>query len=137
MAYKDLLERMVAYEKAHKQPIVEKITVFDEGHFDAYKVSDEAIKAASTDTPTNSLEAGIADALNKLIIDEWEAIAGYNDVINMLKAENRDESEIAVLSDIVAEENVHVGQLQKLMEIVSPNASQIKVGEQEAEEQLK
>ena len=43
---------------------------------------------------------------------------------------------IPVIQDIVAEENVHVGQLQKLLETLSSNTQEIEKGELEADEQL-
>ena len=54
----------------------------------------------------------------------------------MLSTQEGFESEVNVLRDIVAEENIHVGQLQKLMEKFSPNAKNIAVGEEEAATQL-
>ena len=43
---------------------------------------------------------------------------------------------IAVISEITNEENIHIGQLEKLLEMVSPNAESIDDGKEEAEEQL-
>ena len=87
------------------------------------------------ETPTPGPESGIAAELNKLIIDEWEAIQGYNDAI--VTAELEGYSDIAsILRDIANEENVHVGQLQKALQTISPNAASIQTGEQEAQEQI-
>lgn len=80
-------------------------------------------------------DAGIASQLNKLIIDEWEAIQGYNDAIVMAELEGFHDV-AKVLKDIVNEENLHVGQLEQCMKLVSPNADSISHGEIEAEEQL-
>lgn len=41
---------------------------------------------------------------------------------------------VDVIQDIVSEENVHVGQLQKALETISSNTNDIAKGEQEAEE---
>lgn len=41
-----------------------------------------------------------------------------------------------VFKDIVNEENVHIGQLEQCMKLVSPNADSIVSGEIEAEGQL-
>ena len=43
---------------------------------------------------------------------------------------------IAVISEITNEENLHIGQLEKLLETVSPNAKSIDDGKEEAAEQL-
>ena len=80
-------------------------------------------------------EAGIASIINNLIIDEWEAIQGYNDAIVAAELENF--HDIAkVLRDIVNEENLHVGQLEQCMKILSPNTDSINQGEVEASDQL-
>lgn len=77
-----------------------------------------------------------ATMLNNLIQDEWQAVQGYNDAIATLTSMNFGEDIIKVLTDIVEEENVHIGQLQKALELVSPSAESIKVGEEEGAEQL-
>ena len=43
---------------------------------------------------------------------------------------------VNVLTEIQAEENIHIGQLQELMKLVDPNASKIEDGQVEGEEQL-
>lgn len=95
---------------------------------------DEHLGTAES-TPEPGPEAGIASLINKLIVDEWEAIQGYNDAI--VAAETEGYSDIAqVLRDIANEENLHVGQLEQCMKTISPNAESIDQGEVEAEGQL-
>lgn len=95
---------------------------------------DEHLGTAES-TPEPGPEAGIASLINKLIVDEWEAIQGYNDAI--VAAETEGYSDIAnVLRDIANEENLHVGQLEQVMQQLSPNAESINQGEVEAEGQL-
>lgn len=78
----------------------------------------------------------VADMLNTLIIDEWEAIKGYDDTIVTLQSEGLSPEIIDTLRDIAREENIHVGQLQKCLEQVSSAAKEIKKGEEEAEKQI-
>jgi hypothetical protein len=87
------------------------------------------------EAPKTPEDTGIATILNNLIIDEWEAINGYNSAIATLVDIGKTDG-IDVLKDIVNEENVHVGQLQKVLETVAPNVTSIGEGEAEAEEQL-
>lgn len=95
----------------------------------------EASKEIIPDAVKPGPDAGIAFELNALIQDEWEAIQGYNDAI--VTAETEGFHDIAkVLKDIVNEENLHVGQLEQCMKLVSPNADSIDQGEAEASEQL-
>lgn len=87
--------------------------------------------------PDEGIETGIADSIMRLINDEWEAVQGYNNFVEMIRAGGAaDESVINVIQDIAAEENKHVGQLQELLKKYSPNAAQIKVGEAEAKQQM-
>lgn len=94
------------------------------------------------ETPKTPDQFGIASMLNSLIRDEWEAIEGYNSTIatlNDIKIEGSltDINSIKkVLTDIVNEENIHVGQLQQALALVSPNAASIDTGAREAEEQI-
>ena len=96
-------------------------------------------------SPESDTTISIANMLNLLIQDEWQAISGYNDTIASLRSikDIPEQSEpidfdgmIKILEDISAEENNHVGMLQKAMQTISPNVSEIKGGEEEAEETL-
>lgn len=86
--------------------------------------------------PEVGQDMGIAGVLSTLIKSEWDAIDDYNSAIATLSEMENTEDIIDVFKDIVAEEHVHVGQLQKTLETISPNASEIKKGEKEATEQL-
>ena len=86
-------------------------------------------------TPTVGPELGIAGVINSLIIDEFEAIDGYNSAIATAEQEGMTDI-INVLKDIANEENLHVGQLQTCLAKVSPNAQSIDNGQVEAQEQL-
>ena len=135
------------------------IKIFDEGHFDDYKVDDlddsifiyEPLAKADAladhngeavpEGPSAGLDSGIADSLIRLINDEWEAIQGYNDFRNMILTMQQngdgDYTEmINVIDEVSNEENLHVGQLQELLKKVSPNTASIAKGEEEAQEQL-
>lgn len=102
------------------------------------------IEKEISDIDTDLLDGGIASLLNADIIDEFEAIDAYNSHIVTLKdlmTKTTDEEKIRtyqniidILTDIANEENIHVGQLQKALNLVSASASFIKKGEIEAEE---
>ena len=87
------------------------------------------------ETPAVGPELGIAGVINSLIIDEFEAIDGYNSAIATAEEEGMTDI-INVLKDIANEENLHVGQLQTCLAKVSPNAQSIDDGQVEAQEQL-
>ena len=78
---------------------------------------------------------GLATILNYLIKDEFDAIQQYNDAIVNFETEGRNDL-VQVLKDIVNEENLHVGQLEVLLEQVSGVANSIDQGKAEAETQL-
>ena len=96
----------------------------------------EIAPEASTETPTIGPEAGISNLLINAIKDEWDTINLYNDLV--LNAEANGFNEIStVLKDIAAEENNHVGMLQRSLKELSPNVENVQLGEVEAEETLK
>lgn len=90
--------------------------------------------------PAEGSDTGVANELIALINDEWEAIQGYNNAIATLRTVSRSnifyEDAISVLEEIAAEENRHVGQLQEVLKHISPNASDIEKGHEEAQDQL-
>ena len=89
------------------------------------------------DVPDEGISTGISDNIMRLINDEWEAVQGYNNFVELLRSTGEaDEEVLNVIKDIAAEENKHVGQLQELLKKYSPNAANIKVGEAEAKSQL-
>lgn len=136
-------------------------SVFNSNEFDSYTadtIDDEfceldyelsnsgaaALKVDNTSVipegPQPGPDSGIADLLITAINDEWEAIRTYNSIIASLKYESsanpQFESMITVLEDINAEENKHVGQLQEILKVISPNAHMIREGEKEGHKQF-
>jgi rubrerythrin len=79
--------------------------------------------------------AAFADSLSLLIIDEWEAVNGYQGVIQTMKKEKMPKEAIDILQAIMAEEHAHVGELHKVLTLVNPDSeAQIDQGKEEAEE---
>lgn len=82
--------------------------------------------------------AAFADMLSTLIIDEWEAINGYQGVIQSMKNMKMPKKAIDILQSIMAEEHAHVGELHKVLALVNPDSEgQIEHGKEEAEEIIK
>lgn len=80
-------------------------------------------------------EVGMATVISDLIKDEYEAIDGYNSAIATAEAEGFEDL-VNVLTEIQAEENLHIGQLQAIMNTLDPNAHLVDDGQQEGIEQL-
>jgi len=94
-------------------------------------VSETEIKP---DGPDIGLDTGIANLIHDLIIDENEAIQQYNGAaVNMEKYPELQK----LMHDLAGEEFIHVGELQKALEMLSPNAANIAEGEVESEELIK
>ena len=94
-------------------------------------------KKLTEDLDTNQPESkGVADILNDLIIDEFEAITGYNNAISTITSIDPESTMLNVLNDIINEENTHVGQLQAALKEVSEAADNIMSGNNEGEGQL-
>jgi rubrerythrin len=78
---------------------------------------------------------GMASVISDLIKDEYEAIDGYNSAIATAEAEGFGDM-VNVLTEIQAEEQLHIGQLQAIMNTLDPNAHLVDDGQQEGIEQL-
>lgn len=78
---------------------------------------------------------GMATIIGDLIKDEYEAIEGYNSAIATAEAHGYGVA-VNVLTEIQAEENIHVGQLLEVMKIFDPNADKVEDGQAEGAEQL-
>lgn len=86
-------------------------------------------------TPATPEDNGIANQIIAEINGEWDTIKNYNDLIISLQQYGRDDF-VNVVQDIINEENVHIGQLQEILKVISPNANSIATGETEANGQL-
>ena len=106
-----------------------------EGPIDIHIPSADAnIEIMEEETPSGhatGAETGIANQLIEMINGEWNTISDYNNLITMLTQYGFEEF-IPVIEDINNEENLHVGQLQALLQKISPNAESIQQGELEA-----
>lgn len=116
---------------------------FNEGLFDDIvdiDVPDTAVVIDVDDTvdegPEVGVATGIADMVLRLINAENDTITDYNSARTTLAQDPTYAEFIEVIDDIEAEELKHVGQLQTLLKRLSPNASNIEAGEEEAEGQL-
>ena len=132
---KDGEEEVKRYQFTIFVPEDAKVIKFDKPIKEDLEGEKEELEAIP-DTPTTPDEFGAAGLINALIQDEWQAIQGYNDAIATLSTTDIDTDIINVFKDIANEENIHIGQLQKALEMVSPNVSSIGEGEQEGAEQL-
>lgn len=80
-----------------------------------------------------------ANGINNLLIDainkKWESISNFNSIVVNMKEENYEDM-IPVIEDILEDEHNHVGQLQQLVEMLTPIASEIESGKEQAENTL-
>ena len=103
-----------------------------------YDDMDESLKESVTSDAEpieNGPKVGMASIISDLIKDEYEAIDGYNAAIATAEAEGFEDA-IKVLTEIQAEENIHIGQLQEVMKLFDPNADKVEDGQAEGAEQL-
>ena len=92
----------------------------------------------ATEGPELGPNVGIADVIMSSINDEFNTIRNYNSLIATMQNEDTEDYSafIKVIQDINVEENKHVGQLQEILKQISPNATQIEAGKDEAQEQM-
>lgn len=80
-------------------------------------------------------DSAMTEIINKLIIDEWEAISGYNSA-SVTAQQLGLEDTAALFADLSKEEIEHVGELQQLLKSFDKNIDAIKDGAEEAEDKL-
>ena len=91
----------------------------------------------SDDVEAQGVNTGILNTLRSLIQDEYEAIDGYNNAFQMLTELDKYETVAEVLRHIMLEEYAHIGELQKCLAEIDPEALQsLDSGEDEAAEVL-
>lgn len=100
------------------------------------KIKESSIITNAVPEPAKDGEdTAVANFVIAAISDEWEAIDGYNELLSVLAQYNQEDL-ISTIKDIVAEEMTHVGQLEKCLETISPNVSEIESGKEEAEQEI-
>lgn len=139
---KEFLKRYYAYKGLDNKEECLKEDVEDA----TVEVKEEEVDVEPKKSPETDTDMSLANMLNLLIQDEWQAIDGYNGTIATIRSLEENpidgnmnvdyEGITKILEDIAAEEMNHVGMLQKAMGTVSPNTSEIEGGEKEAEETL-
>ena len=80
-------------------------------------------------------DSAMAEIINKLIIDEWEAISGYNSA-SVTAQQMGLEDAAELFSDLSKEETEHVGELQELLKSFDKNTDAIEDGAEEARNKL-
>ena len=78
---------------------------------------------------------GISDIIIDSINKKWDNIRDFNSIIVNLNEEGYEEL-VPVIESILEDENRNVGKLQQLVELISPTASSIDDGRQEAIDEL-
>lgn len=103
----------------------------------------EVVEASESETPQLGPDSILASMLNNLIVDEWNTIDAYNSALTYIEQVKQDDGTVydyegikKILTDIVNEENVHVGQLQSAMQLLSPNTASIDKGTEEGDKQI-
>ena len=76
---------------------------------------------------TNQEVLNLTTMLSALIKGEWDAIDQYTSVLSTLESLDNDLA-TETLKEIVSEEYIHVGQLEKLAQDVNPDAENITTG---------
>ena len=76
---------------------------------------------------TNQEVLNLTTMLSALIKGEWDAIDQYNSVLSTLESLDNDLA-TETLKEIVSEDYIHVGQLEKLAQDINPDAENITTG---------
>ena len=80
---------------------------------------------------TNGINSLLIDAINK----KWEMVETLNSMIVTFESEGNSDM-TPVLTSILEDEHNHIGQLQQLVELISPESKEIETGKADAIETL-
>lgn len=119
---KDLEKVKKDFIKESKKPI-KKLTLSEE------LTEEEHISNVSND------DLGLTSLVSTLIKHEWESIDLYNSILLTFRQANNQEAE-EILNNIINDDYVHVGQLEKLAQLINPLVNNIELGQQETESQV-
>lgn len=144
---KTLMTKLILEEPVDEtvKTVLKEDSLTDDEIVTTSEISAPEIYTSEVSTPPVTEEGfGIASLLNLAIIDEFEAIDAYNSQIATIRdlisrEKNAEviatyEDIIEILTEITNEENIHVGQLQKALTLVSPNANLIVDGHPEEQD---
>lgn len=121
-ANKDLEKVKKDFIKESKKPI-KKLTLSEE------LIEEEHVSNVSND------DLGLTSLVSTLIKHEWESIDLYNSILLTFRQANNQEAE-EILNNIINDDYVHVGQLEKLAQLINPLVNNIELGQQETESQV-
>ena len=119
---KDLEKVKKDFIKESKKPI-KKLTLSEE------LTEEDHISNVSND------DLGLTSLVSTLIKHEWESIDLYNSILLTFRQANNQEAE-EILNNIINDDYVHVGQLEKLAQLINPLVNNIELGQQETESQV-
>ena len=119
---KDLEKVKKDFIKESKKPI-KKLTLSEE------LTEEEHVSNVSND------DLGLTSLVSTLIKHEWESIDLYNSILLTFRQANNQEAE-EILNNIINDDYVHVGQLEKLAQLINPLVNNIELGQQETESQV-
>ena len=128
-AEKDLKQANKDLEKVKKDFIkeskksIKKLTLSEE------LIEEEHVSNVSND------DLGLTSLVSTLIKHEWESIDLYNSILLTFRQANNQEAE-EILNNIINDDYVHVGQLEKLAQLINPLVNNIELGQQETESQV-
>lgn len=123
---KDLKAANKELEKVAKNAEIKEAKILDR----KLRLSEDvAINQVSND------DLSLTSLVNTLIKNKWDSIDLFNSILLSFRQANNTEAE-SILNDIINEEYVHVGQLEKLAQLINPVAGNIEDGQHETESQV-
>lgn len=123
---KDLKAANKELEKVAKNAEIKEAKILDR----KLRLSEDvAINQVSND------DLSLTSLVNTLIKNKWDSIDLFNSILLSFRQANNTEAE-SILNDIINEEYVHVGQLEKLAQLINPVAENIENGQHETESQV-
>lgn len=117
----------------------DNFTEYDDEAFSIVETPDEEAQL-SDQLPATDADFAVQDIIQALITDEIEAIrqyTNYTQSVQSIKDFENGQKLIDIFSDIIKEENMHIGMLQKALDMVAPISRARQEGADEASRIMK
>ena len=81
-------------------------------------------------------DLGISSLLSSMIKSEWDSVDLFSSILATLEEEDCDQDILTIVSDIVSNHYIHIGQLERALQLVNDHVDNIEDGKELATDQI-
>lgn len=85
-----------------------------------------------TDNVVDQTDLQASNLISSMIRSEWDSVDLYNAMLITLNDQKRDDI-ISIIDDIISNHYIHIGQLEKALQMINDYADDIDVGKEDVD----